>query len=51
MAEKGMVEILIEDHEELVNDQMFLQALHAAGVDNWDGYSDAQEFLVTTEEI
>jgi hypothetical protein len=43
MASPGMVEIPTEDHEELVSDQIFLQALIACGVDNWDSYSDAQE--------
>jgi hypothetical protein len=43
MTAPGMIEIPFEDHEELVNDQIFLQALIACGVDNWDSYSDAQE--------
>lgn len=32
-----------EDHDQLVEDQMFLQCLQGAGVDNWDGYELAQE--------
>lgn len=31
--------------EDLVNDAKFLNALYAAGVDNWEGYSEAQELL------
>ena len=28
-------------YEELLNDQKFLYALQAAGIDNWEGYDDA----------
>lgn len=30
-------------YEKLVADSEFLSALHACGVDNWEGYSDAVE--------
>ncbi len=30
---------------DLVNDQKFLRALEAAGVDNWEGYDYAQELV------
>jgi hypothetical protein len=43
MAAPGMTEIPNEEHDELVSDQLLLQALIACGVDNWDSYSDAQE--------
>jgi hypothetical protein len=33
------------EHEQLLEDQQFLRALQAAGVDNWEGYADAQEIL------
>lgn len=38
-----MVVILKEDYEELLFCQRVLEALEAAGVDNWDGYDDAVE--------
>lgn len=31
--------------EELEEDTKFIEALRAAGVDNWEGYSDAQELM------
>jgi len=34
-----------DEYEELLEDRKFLDALRAAGVDNWEGYSDAHEFL------
>lgn len=37
-VEKRVYEGLVEDHK-------FLQALFAAGVDNWDGYDYANEIL------
>lgn len=33
-------------HEQLLKDQQFLRALQAAGVDNWEGYEEAQEILL-----
>lgn len=37
--------------EELSEDSDFLNALHNCGVDNWDGYGDAQaEFYEDDEE-
>ena len=35
--------ISTEEYKKLKKDQMFLECLQAHGVDNWDGYSDAQE--------
>lgn len=37
------VTISKEHYDELIEDQAFLSCLQAAGVDNWDGYSEAQE--------
>ena len=37
------VTIPIEEYEELQEDQNFLNALRAAGVDNWEGYEIALE--------
>lgn len=32
-----------EQYDELIEDQNWLRHLEACGVDNWDGYSYAQE--------
>lgn len=32
-----------EEYDQLLEDQAFLYALEAAGVDNWDGYAVAHE--------
>lgn len=37
-----------EEYEELLNDSILLKCLDGAGVDNWDGYSEARQ---TMEEI
>lgn len=29
------------EYDQLIKDQLELQALYAGGVDNWDGYNDA----------
>lgn len=34
-----------EEYEQLLEDQAFLYALQAAGVDNWQGYVEAQEMM------
>ena len=34
-----------EEYDQLVKDSEFLNALRAAGVDNWEGYCNAQEYL------
>lgn len=39
------VNITRAEHEQLLEDQQFLRALQAAGVNNWEGYSEAQEIL------
>ena len=36
-----MITISKEEYESLVEDSDFLHALRAAGVDNWEGYSEA----------
>lgn len=38
-----MVVIMKEDYQELVFCQQVLEALEAAGVENWEGYDDAIE--------
>jgi len=37
----GSITISGEAYEELQNDQKLLDALRAAGVDNWDGWDEA----------
>jgi len=39
-----------EEYDKLVDDSKFLEALMAAGVDNWDGYDYAIELLQAEEE-
>ena len=39
------VEIDREEYDELVADQKFLNALFAAGVDNWEWYEEAQRIM------
>lgn len=39
------IEISKKEYVELKDDARFLNALRAAGVDNWDGYSYALELL------
>lgn len=43
MSEK--IEVDKEVYDELVSDQKFLDALIAAGVDNWEGYEEAQQMM------
>lgn len=39
------VEVEEERYQQLLDAERFLDALRAAGVDNWDGYSYAHELL------
>ena len=39
------VTISEEEYDRLIENERFLCALQGAGVDNWDGYSDAQDIL------
>ena len=41
--EQEMITITKEEYDELKSDQSFLYCLQSCGVDNWEGYSDAQE--------
>lgn len=45
-----MVSIPLLKYVELVEASDTLDALHAAGVDNWDGYAYAVEFLEDDDE-
>lgn len=42
---KETITISKKEYDSLVKDSEFLQALRAAGVDNWEGYSIAQDYL------
>lgn len=39
------ITIPLSDYEQLKSDQAFLNALRAAGVDNWDGYDHAIDLI------
>ena len=41
--------ILNTDLEKLEDDSYFLNCLDMAGVDNWDGYSEAQKMMYNNE--
>ena len=41
--------ILNTDLEKLEDESYFLNCLEMAGVDNWDGYSEAQEMMYNDE--
>ena len=41
--------ILDEDLEKLEDDSYFLNCLDMAGVNNWDGYSEAQKMMYNDE--
>lgn len=40
---ENRIKELEDENAELKSDTRFLNALYAAGVDNWDGYDYAQE--------
>jgi hypothetical protein len=46
----SMVTISIEEYAELQESKDFLEALRAAGVDNWEGYDIAREIFTETKE-
>lgn len=48
--EKETIEIPLSVYEELVDDQKLLDALRAAGVDNWQGWDDAIEIYNGDDE-
>lgn len=39
-----MVTIPKEEYNELLDEQLWLQALEATGVDNWEGYDEARQY-------
>lgn len=50
MSESETITILKAHYQELVEDSRFLKALQAAGVDNWEGYSYAFDYLDEEED-
>ena len=44
------VEITQEEYGSLVRDSIELQCLHAAGVDNWEGYDEAMAMFAEEME-
>lgn len=52
--ENGMAEEFRKDLAELVDsaahDSTWISCLEAAGVDNWDGYSEAQDMMPDDDE-
>ena len=51
MSETKMMTISADQYEGLLEDSLWLSALRAAGVDNWDGYDYAMELLREWEEV
>lgn len=47
---EAMVRITESEYKQLLDDSAFLAALRGAGVDNWDGYDNAQEMLEEWQE-
>lgn len=47
--EDNMVTIPKKEYDSLVEDSDFLLALEAAGVDNWDGYENAQDIMAENQ--
>ena len=48
--ESSTITIGTKLYDELVRDQQILDALRAAGVDNWDGWDEAMEMLGESNE-
>ena len=46
----GTVTINEDYFDELLNDALFLRYLESHGVDNWDGYSEAQAEYYSDDE-
>ena len=40
-----------DELQELIDDAKFLECLNMAGVDNWEGYEIAQEFMDGDREL
>lgn len=40
---EGFITISVREHQRLLDDSYFLECLECCGVDNWDGYDEAQK--------
>jgi len=49
MSADEVITITCEEYEALQDDAEWLRALRAAGVDNWQGYEQAQDILEDME--
>jgi hypothetical protein len=49
-SREGIVILTAEEYDDMLDDVEFLKALRAAGVDNWEGYSNAYNFLPGANE-
>lgn len=47
---ENTITIPLKEYNQLIHDQEFLQALQAAGVDNWEGYDYAWEIMKDNDE-
>lgn len=45
MEPTQMITITVSQYEQLLKDQLWLQCLEEAGVDNWQGYDIAREIF------
>ena len=50
LAEQELVTITRKEYNDLVEDSTWLRCLESAGVDNWSGYSFAQELRGEIDE-
>lgn len=48
--DQEMITITREEYEQLLDRSEFLSCLQACGVDNWGGYSEAQEMMNEEDE-
>ncbi|XAO43527.1 hypothetical protein pC_0016 [Aeromonas phage phiA050] len=48
--DNSMAEEFRAELEKVQEDSEFLECLKSAGVDNWDGYSEAQEMMWPEDE-
>lgn len=49
--ENDFVSITRSEYESLLEDRDMMRALESAGVDNWDGYSIAQDMLRAESDV
>lgn len=45
----GTITIGVDEYDELVADSTFLMYLTQAGVDNWEGYGEAQDMMEASD--